>query len=185
MNIELTKSIYDTMVSHQFVVSIMGNIDQKLLLSLINITDKKLTRLEVEQSMKKRIFHFMIECAQNLSKIEKSEGLTSNSIFLIGKKNDDYMVYLGSIIGNEELDRMLEIIEHVNQIETEEIKASYYKELTENNIHSLNPFLVSLLGISKRMKERINFNVIPVDGNSRFLSFNTTISNLKLTDGIY
>jgi hypothetical protein len=139
----------------------------------------------VEQSMKKRIFHFMIECAQNLSKIEKPENLSNNSIFLIGKKNDDYMVYLGSIISKEELNKIVEIIEHVNQIETEEIKANYYKELTETNIKNLNPFLISLLGISKRMKERINFNVIPVNNSSQFLSFNTTISNLKLTDGIY
>jgi hypothetical protein len=173
------------MVSHQFVVSIMGNIDQELLLSLINITDKKLTKMEVERSMKKKIFHFMIECAQNLSKIEKPDNIKNNSIFLIGKKNDDYMVYLGSILSKEELSKIVSVVDEVNNIETEEIKANYYKELTENNIDKMNPFFMSMLSISKRMKEKINFDVIPVDEKNQFLSFNTTISNLKLTDGIY
>src|SRR4051812_31659034 len=102
MQIELTKNIYDTMVSHQFVVSVLGSLDQNLLLSLLKITDKKLTKLEVDQAMKKKIFHFMIECSQNLSKIEKYEKHQNKGIFLIGQKNDDYLVYLGSIIKNSE-----------------------------------------------------------------------------------
>ncbi|MCE3226840.1 MAG: hypothetical protein K0S32_1391 [Bacteroidetes bacterium] len=185
MNTELTKKIYDTMVSHQFVVSIMGNIDQHLLLSLLKITDKKLSKMEVDQTMKKRIFHFMIECAQNLSKIDKHQEHQNNSIFLIGKKNEDYMVHIGSIIKSSEKDNIIEIIEQVNAIESDEIKANFYKELTNHEIAQINPFLISLLGISKRNREKIQYESIKVDEQNYFLSFKSTISNLKLTDGIY
>lgn len=185
MEISLAKKIYDEMVTHQFVVSIMGNFDQELLLSMLKMTDKKLSSMEIDQSIKKRIFHFMIECAQNLSRVEKADEFMNNSIFLIGKNNDDYIVHLGSVIKSSELRGIIAMIEKVNSIDTEEIKTQYYNELTSTELVKNNSFLISLLGISKRMKDKINYEVIKIDNNNNFLSFKSTISNLKLTDGIY
>lgn len=185
MEIALAKKIYDDMVTHQFVVSIMGNFDQELLLSMLKMTDKKLTSMEIDHSIKKKIFHFMIECAQNLSRIEKTSEFVNNSIFLIGKNNDDYIVHLGSVIKSSEMASITAMIEKVNSIDTEEIKTQFYNELTNTEMVKNNSFLLSLLGISKRMKDKINYELIKIDDNNNFLSFKSTISNLKLTDGIY
>src|SRR4051812_25755819 len=117
MEIEVTKTIYDKMVSHQFVVSIMGMLDQELLLSLINITDKKLSGLEVQGSTRKKIFHFMVECSQNLLKGTANEKHSSNNIFLIGQEGDSYSVYLGSALHKSQLAGLLTAIAEVNMIE--------------------------------------------------------------------
>jgi hypothetical protein len=86
MYIELTKEIQRQMSSHQFVVSVMGTLNQEFLRSLIRMTDNKLTSLDISQSIKKRIFHFVVECAQNLCKPAEHENQEINSLFLIGKK---------------------------------------------------------------------------------------------------
>ncbi|WP_317898000.1 DUF6272 family protein [Aurantibacillus circumpalustris] len=185
MNIDLTKNIYDRMVSQQFVMSIMGSFNQSLLLSLLNITDKKLSSLEIDGSIKKKIFHFMIECAQNLSRIEQSNDLAGDNIFLIGKNNDQYTVHLGTSMKSSETSKIQELLNIVNSLETEEVKTKFYSELVTKELVNQNPLLMSLLDISKKTKEKINYELIQIDEHSTFLSFKTTISNLKLTDGIY
>jgi hypothetical protein len=185
MKIDLTKDIYDKMVSHQFVMSVMGGFNQGFLLSLLNVTDKKLTSLEIDAGIKKKIFHFMVECAQNLSKIEQNEAFHNDNIFLIGKTNNQYSVYLGSAMKHSETDKIRELIDIVNGLETEEVKAKFYDELTTKELINQNPLLMSLLDISKKSKEKINYELIHIDGGNTFLSFKATISNLKNADAIH
>jgi|GEM_PF-4638200 len=185
MNIDITKSIYDKMVAQQFVMSIMGSFNQGLLLSLLNITDKKLSSLEIDTTIKKKIFHFMIECAQNLSRIEQNDAFTGDNIFLIGKSNNEYTVHLGSVMKNSERDNIHELLSIVNKLETEEVKAKFYSELVTKELANQNSLLMSLLDISKKTKEKINCEWVQIDEENTFLSFKTTISNLKFTDGIY
>src|SRR4051812_38702645 len=118
MEIEITKNIYDKMVSQQFVVSIVGMFDQELLLSLIDITDKKLTGMDVQGATKRKIFHFMVECSQNLLKTDlpANTGLRNN-IFLIGQDGENYSVYLGSTLSKNKLLPVLKTIEQVNTVE--------------------------------------------------------------------
>jgi hypothetical protein len=177
MNIEVTKSIYDRMVSHQFVVSIMGTFDQELLLSLINITDKKLTGLEVQGSIKKKIFHFMVECSQNLLKGEKTGINSHNNIFLIGQDGDDYSVYLGSALPKAELAPVLKAIAEVNTIEAGGIKKKYYEELTSADLVDQNFILLSMLSISKKTKKKIDFDLIDINEDTAFLAFKMTMTN--------
>ncbi|MES2678694.1 MAG: DUF6272 family protein [Bacteroidota bacterium] len=177
MDIKTTKSIYDKMVSHQFVVSIMGMFDQELLLSLINITDKKLSGLEVQSSIKRKIFHFMVECSQNLLKVEKTNPHSHNNIFLIGQEGEDYTVYLGSAISKKNLAPVLETIEQVNTIEATDIKKKYYNELTSNEFVDQNFLLLSLLSISKKTRKKIDYDLIELDPQTSFLSFKMTMAN--------
>jgi hypothetical protein len=177
MDIAVTKGIYDKMVSHQFVVSIMGMFDQELLLSLINITDKKLSGLEVQGSVRKKIFHFMVECSQNLIKTEKTSVNQHNNIFLIGQDGDDYSVYLGSAVSKENLAPILATIAQVNSIEANDIKKKYYEELTSSGFVDQNFLLLSMLSISKRTRKKIDFDLIDINDQTAFLAFKMTMTN--------
>ena len=143
------------MVSHQFVVSIMGFFDQQdLLLSLINLTDKKLSGLEVQDSIKKKIFHFMVECSQNLLKTDKSQETNHDNIFLIGQEGDNYTVYLGSVVKQEHVQTILNTINEVNTIDSSDIKKKYYDELSGLEVAKQNMLMISLLSISKKPKRK-------------------------------
>jgi hypothetical protein len=179
MNIELPKIIHEQMVSHQFVVSIMGNLNQEFLKSIIKITDAKLSSMDIDATMKNRIFHFMVECTQNLCKIEDEDEFSSNSLFLIGKNGDDYSVYLGSIFSKNDTDTIIALIEKVNSFDTQDVKDKFYNEISINENSKKNQMLLSLLSISKRTKERINYDTFSLDAINNFLSFKIIISNTK------
>lgn len=176
MNIELPKRIHEQMVSHQFVVSIMGHLNQEFLKSIIKITDVKLSKLDIAASMKNRIFHFMVECTQNLCKSENKE-MSNHSLFLIGKNDNDYSVFLGSIFNKRDTENIIDLIEKVNNFNTQDIKDKFYDEISINEDSKRNQMLLSLLSISKRTKERISYDHFEIDEANNFLSFKIVISN--------
>lgn len=178
MNADLTKTIYDKMVSHHFLISIMGFVDQQdLLLSLINLTEKKLNGLDVQASIKKKIFHFMVECSQNLLKIEKSNNDSDNNIFLIEQEGDNYSVYLGSMVSEKNADNIIKTVSIVNQIEESDIKKKYYDELISKESVNQNILLLSMLSIAKKTKKKIDYELINLNKNNCFLSFKITLTN--------
>lgn len=179
MNIELPKKIHEQMVSHQFVVSIMGNLNQEFLKSIIKITDAKLSKLDVDTTMKNRIFHFMVECTQNLCKIENEDQFSNNSLFLIGKNEADYSVFLGSIFSKTDTDTIIDLIDKVNSFDSQDVKDKFYDEISVNENSKKNQMLLSLLSISKRTKGKIKFDTFSIDSVNNFLSFKIIISNNK------
>ncbi|PBQ34534.1 hypothetical protein CNR22_23040 [Sphingobacteriaceae bacterium] len=176
MYIELTKSIHKQMSEHQFVVSIMGNFNQDFLKSLIKMTDNKLTTLDLNESVKKRIFHFVVECAQNICTSDDGLNSTYNSLFLIGKKKDDYLVYLGSVFDNHAAVRIQKLIAEVNAMTTPDLKEKLYQEMIKKE-NTENHLLMSLLDLSKRTKEKISCDEFIFDTTNKFLSFKITLSN--------
>ncbi len=177
MYIELTKKIHEQMASHQFVVSIMGNFNQDFLKSLIKMTDNKLTTLDINESLKKRIFHFMVECAQNICRSDDKDLQDGNSLFLIGKKGEEYSVFLGSVFDNGTIQTITALVDEVNAMTAPELKEKFYDEMTKKTPQ--NPLLMSLLGLSRRTKEKVRYETFPAGDTNTFLSFQITLSNLK------
>ena len=89
----------------------LANLDQNLLLSLLKMTDKKRANLEVDRTMKKRIFHFMINVLKNLLSVDskKYEKHQNNSMSLLAKKMR--ITLFAIIIKNTEMANIISIIE--------------------------------------------------------------------------
>lgn len=176
MDISLPKKIQEQMVSHQFVVSIMGNLNQEFLKSIIKITDSRLTKYDLDSTMKNKIFHFMVECTQNLCKVQEDIQYSNNSLFLVGKSGDDYSVVLGSVFNNNDATSIIELIEKVNGFDSLGIKEKFYEEISSNESSKKNQMLLSLLSISMRTKEKVQYDSFAIDGMHMFLSFKVIIS---------
>jgi len=178
MFIDLTKNIYDKMFTHQFLMSVMGSFDQELLRSFVKITEKKLESLDADESIKKRIFHFVVECAQNLCNADVGERDCRNNLFLIGKNGENYIIHLGTVYTKAESKHISEVIDSVNRLDTAEIRDKFYKELASKEFARQNHFLLSLLDLSKRTRDKVNYQVFSIDEQNDFFSFNTSITSV-------
>lgn len=164
------------MFSHQFVMSVMGTLDQDLLKSLIRVTEKKLEDLEADEVIRKKIFHFVVECAQNLCNAEP-ENNRENNLFLIGKKGSEYVVFLGTMYSKIQSAQITDLINSVNKLEKAEVRDKFYAELATKNYAGQNHLLMSVLDMARRSRQKINYEIFPVNNELDFLSFNTSITS--------
>lgn len=165
------------MLSHQFVMAIMGDFNQDLLRSTIRIAEQKLSTMDIAESMKRKIFHFMVECAQSLCKTENSISNSEQSLFLISEQDHNYIVYLGCVISESETKNIMNAIDTVNKLENQQVIDRFYKELSTNGYIAQNALLVTLLDISKRTKDKINYEIKAIDNSSNFFCFKKSINN--------
>jgi hypothetical protein len=176
MYIDVSRNIYEKMLSQQFVLSMLGTLNHEMLCSIINVTEKKLDAYEVGKLSKKRIFHFMIECAENIHRIDGCNVKTDRNLLLIGKHNNEYAIYIGCICDLIESREIRLLIDEVNSLDRAEIKEKFYAELISNNNYKKKALLLSLLDISKRTREKIGYEIIEVSNNECFLCFRTFIA---------
>jgi len=179
MYIDLTKIIYDKMAGGQFVMAVIGNLNQELLKSLMKIAEKKLDSLATGDSIKKKLFHFMVECTQSLCKINCDKVYGENKLFLIGKQAEYYVIYVGAVFSKNQTEKVREVIDVVNKLEWSEVKSQFYNELSDKEFGSQNHLLMSLLDMSKRTKEKIQYDVKSIDSINNFLSFKTVIPGVR------
>ncbi|MGZ3902108.1 MAG: SiaB family protein kinase [Bacteroidia bacterium] len=170
MNLDLTKNIYNKMVSHQFVMSIMGTINQDMLKSILKLTDKKLDRFDAPEMVRKRMFHFMIECAQNIYSEHES---MQNNLLLIGKTQEAYIIYMGCMCNNDDIHSISAALDTVNDLNREELKATFYNNL-KGDI-SGNSMLMSFLDIAKRTREKVHYEILEADPENKFLCLRSII----------
>jgi hypothetical protein len=176
MYIELSKRIHEQMSAHQFMVSIMGNLTQDFLKSMIRVTDNRLATLDINESIRKRIFHFMVECAQNICRTDEREPSLYNSLFLIGKKDEEYSVYLGSVFDSTLVDTIIDTVDRVNVMSAPDLKEQLYAELAKKDGQQ-NQLLLSLLDLSKRAREKIQYDRVALEDGNTFLSFKIIFFN--------
>lgn len=176
MYIDLSKRIHEQMSAHQFMVSIMGNLTQDFLKSMIRVTDTRLATFDINETMRKRIFHFVVECAQNICKADEHETDSYNSLFLIGKKDEEYVVYLGSVFDNSIAASITDQVNKVNALAAPELKEQLLAGLSGKDT-APNRLLFSLLDLSKRTREKILHDSHPIDEAKTFLSFRISFLN--------
>ncbi|MGZ3862953.1 MAG: DUF6272 family protein [Bacteroidia bacterium] len=176
MQIDVAKSIYDKMVSRQLVMSYMGKFDHELLKSLINLIERKLTALHADDSVRRKILHFIIGCAQNFSKMEMLPHNNEDCIFLIEKSGTDYIIHLGARLGVLEIAFFKKSIDKVNSLDTDEVKSVFYDELSKTVDSYENYMMMSLLDIAKRTRQKISYDVINLNETYKFLVFKIQIA---------
>ena len=99
LNFKFLKSvstIYDEMVHNGFSMVYLGEFSAEITGMFTAMTENNLSKQSDEKSVKKRVFHVMVEVLQNLNKHSdelKSEDKldkSGNGLFIVGRIEDTY-----------------------------------------------------------------------------------------------
>ncbi len=174
MNLALLNDIHFKMNHHKFLIAYMGTFNQGILKSMMNVLERKLDSSEQNINVKKKIFHFMVECVQNICGTE-NKNYAAKFIFLIGKGKEGYSIFSAGTFSSERADKIKKHIDFINGLKRETMKETLYKELLSDTVDPDKMLMISLLDISKRTGQKLSYEVKEKD-NDCYLSFSTTIS---------
>lgn len=172
------------------MLSFKGNITSELLTSILSIMESKLDNLDEPPKVKKKVYNVLVEVLQNLYHhmdevpgIEQDGVLDKSALFMIGKVEDDYRIYTGNFILNENVDILKGKILHINGLDKEELKA-YYKEVLNNGEMSMKGGGgLGLIDIAKKSGQKLGYDFMKVDDNFSFFTLNINIvPTKKVTD---
>jgi Family of unknown function (DUF6272) len=179
-NLDFVKILSDKMRKHQFMLSYKGHVTQDITRSLLTLTERKISIDGVEVSTKKKIFNVMVECLQNISK-HSEDKLDSDidSLFMIGRVDDNYHIYSGNVILTENVNELTNKLMAVNVMNKEELSELYIRIIYEYQMSTKGTAGLGLIDIAKKSGNKLEYHFTKINEEKSYFTLKTTINNTQ------
>ena len=190
---KLIYSFHEQMIKNNFSLVYEGEINHQITKAFTSLAENNLDRMSEDHTVKKKVFHVMVECLQNLSKHTEEEvskdpsglsGSKGNGIFIVGniggRNNKEYHVITGNLVENPRKEELETLLNKINDLDKEGLKEYYKKQMREGTITERGGAGLGLIDIARKTGEKLEFHFIPVDDDHSFFMLRTRISRRKL-----
>jgi hypothetical protein len=124
----------------------------------------------VSLKVHKKIFHFLVEILQNISKHAYSLNEKREGIFQIGFDKGKFNIGTGNFILNKEIDNLKGQIDSVNKQSKEELNELYRKYLREGKSTKTGSAGLGLIDLARETDDNINYEFSKLNDTYSFFS---------------
>lgn len=186
-NVDYMKIIYqfhEEMIRHNFSLVYEGEITHQITKAFTSLAETNMDKLSEDTAVKKKVFHVMVECLQNLSKhaeeFEPSSGSYSgNGIFIVGKlgeENGDYHIITGNSVDNSKVDDLKALLDKINELDRDGLKELFKKQMREGSLSEKGGAGLGLIDIARKTGEKLEYHFHQLDDNNSFFLLRTRIT---------
>lgn len=157
-----------------------GEMNHQIMRSFAFMANRKLSTMSTSPSMRKRIFHVMIECLQNITKhsddydeIEKHVG---NGLFVVGKSHKAFYVITGNLINATRMKFLESRINTLNESTPSELKAMFIQQMINGEITDKGGAGLGLIDIRRKSGAPLYYHFVPYTSTHYYFILAVTIS---------
>jgi hypothetical protein len=181
---EFMEFAYDfhlTMRQKQLILAYEGEVNQQLTKAFASLAEQKLEKDQEDNNVRKKVFHVMVECLQNLGKhadhIDDSISHdTGAGIILVGANEKSYIVTTGNMISVDKIKWLNDTLEMLNGMTRDEVKQLYKTRLKESRLSEKAGAGLGLIDMVKKTGQKVDYHFIPVSEKSSFFLFKVKIA---------
>jgi hypothetical protein len=176
--------LYKNMLDQDLQMIYEGEFTQEITKTVLSLTEKSLERDGVESTVKKKVFHVMVEGLQNICKhqygaLDKTDANFAPAIFMVGRKSDHFIVVTGNLIGQKSVEPLQRKIDQINSLDADGLKALYKEARLQSTISDVGGAGLGLIDIARKSKNQLVYRFDPINDNVSFFSLMTQISAQK------
>ena len=181
---DFMKFVYDihgSMIENNILLVYEGEVNQEITKAFTSLTQSKLDSDEqTNLSTKKRVYHVMVECLQNIGKhcdhVDSGMPITpGNGIFIVSRSDEGFSVITGNPVANSKIDEIKGMLDTVNSMDRDEIKAYYRKKILESRISEKGGAGLGFIDIVKKTGNRIDYHFQKLSDVTSFFIVKTFI----------
>jgi hypothetical protein len=188
-NVDYMKLVYDfhkEMLANKFTLVYEGDTTHQITKAFTSLAENKMDSYSEDASMKKKVFHVMVECLQNLSKHAEEfdsetggHGSGGNGIFIVGRlgdDNQDYHIMTGNAVENQKVPELKALLEKINHLDKDGLKELFKKQMREGSLSEKGGAGLGLIDIARKTGEKLEYHFVDIDDKSSFFLLRTKIS---------
>ena len=179
-------NFHKMMLDKKLTLAYEGEVTQEITKAFTSMTEKNLDKVEEDGKIKKKVYHVMVECLQNISKHADDdaqtasdsleEGLAKTGIFLIGNDQNQYFITSGNGIANENIPALKSLIDNINSLNQDELKQLHKEKMRETAISAKGGAGLGFIDIARKTGNPLEYHFEPIDENNSFFLLKTIIS---------
>jgi hypothetical protein len=164
-------SLHDEMASNGFSLVYEGEFSHEVMKMFTAMAERDMDKSNEEKSVKRKVFHVMVECLQNMTKHsddQDDEEKVGNGLFIVGKKDDIWNVITANKIKNEKIEDLKSSIDYINSLGKDELNALYKKQIREGSLSDKGGAGLGLIDVARKTGRKLDYQFLPLEDKKNF-----------------
>ncbi len=174
---ELTRRIRDKMMKERLMFVYRGVVTNENSASLLMLLEKEMESAEFGFVGRKRLFMFVLESLQNVSRHSNHNQYAEMSLVVYSKTDSGYTVTTGNVIETERISDLREKLDEINNLEAGEIRTVYRNMLSHAEFSNKGGAGLGLIEMAKKTGNKLDFDFIELDDKFSYFILSKTVDS--------
>jgi hypothetical protein len=175
VNVKIAKEFHHLMSLDNIFIIHKGDFSQNSTVPILRMVEDNLHTTLENNSFKKKTFHALVEILQNVSKHSVELEGKREGIFLLGKKDGQFLVYTGNYIQDGHVEPLSKHLDNLNILNKEELVQLYKYTLHLGTTTSMGGAGLGLIDVARDSSEKLHYKFDKVSDKLSFFALQATI----------
>jgi len=176
----IKSTLSSDMASSGFPLIYKGEMNHQIMRSFAFMANRKIAERNLPTSVRKRVFHVMIECLQNVTKhsddYDENERQIGNGLFIVGQNKDSFYIVTGNLVKNEKIKSLEDKLVSVNEADPKVLKQLFLKQMMEGNLTEKGGAGLGLIDIARKSGNKLYYHFVPYDNTRHYFLLAVSVS---------
>lgn len=179
------RKIFDTFSSYtdnRVMLAFRGDISEPMLDSLLLVAEEKLVSLGCRKPIRKKAFHILVECMQNIYKHATDSSQSScqisrsNGMIIMTASDEGIHIATGNSMGEKQGKQLKQKLRRLESLDSERLRKSYQEQLVDGKLSSKSGAGLGFIDIARKSGQCVNYDFTPLGNQKLFFTFNVKVA---------
>jgi hypothetical protein len=163
------------MMKERLMFAYRGVVTNETSIPLLMLLEKEMENSEFGFIGRKRLFMFVLESLQNVSRHTSEDQYADMSLVVYSKTDIGYTVSTGNVIPSEGSELLRVKLEQINRLDSMEIREVYRKMLSVAEFSDKGGAGLGLIEMAKKTGNKLDYDFISMDGGYSYFILSKTV----------
>jgi len=174
---DLTRRIRDKMMKERLMFVYRGVVTTENSVPLLMLLEKEMENSEFGFVGRKRLFMFVLESLQNVSRHSTQNQHADMSLVVYSKSGNGYTVTTGNVLPTTAIKDLRLRLDEINSLETKEIRNVYRQMLSSSEFSSKGGAGLGLIEMAKKTGNKLDYDFVELDKDYSYFILSKTVDS--------
>jgi hypothetical protein len=175
---DLTRRIRDKMMKERLMFVYRGVITNENSVPLLMLLEKEMENSEFGFIGRKRLFMFVLESLQNVSRHSDQSQHADMSLVVYSRTDKGYTVTTGNVLPSANINDLKVKLDEINNLQTNEIRNVYRQMLSTTEFSNKGGAGLGLIEMAKKTGNKLDYDFVPLDNEFSYFILSKTVDSV-------
>jgi len=174
---DFTRRIRDKMMKERLMFIYRGVVTNENSVPLLMLLEKEMENSEFGFVGRKRLFMFVLESLQNVTRHSNKSHHANMSMVVYSKTGTGYTVTTGNVLPTHSIDDLRVKLDEVNKLDTKDIRNVYRQMLSTAELSDKGGAGLGLIEMAKKTGNKLDYDFVPIDDEYSYFILSKTVDS--------
>jgi Family of unknown function (DUF6272) len=174
---DLTRRIRDKMMKERLMFVYRGVVTNENSVPLLMLLEKEMENSEFGFVGRKRLFMFVLESLQNVSRHSNKSQYANMSLVVYSKTDNGYTVTTGNVLPTSKINDLRQKLDEINNLETKDIRNVYRQMLSTAEFSNKGGAGLGLIEMAKKTGNKLDYDFVTLDNEYSYFILSKTVDS--------